>query len=233
MERHIYLALGDSITAGYDATHPDMAFVGHVSTYLRQRGLARRTMVLAQNGWTTKDVLQASSLIHASVWNQTNVLTLLIGGNDLRTLLRRILFTGPSLPPRLVDQRLQAFSYHLNLLCRSVRKHDIPHVLVATVYNPAPNYPLAVHAIESLNEIIREVTNHNGFELVDLYSEFQTHEAQYIEGYRTGRLEDLASPLRRPIHPNNLGHWQIAELMMSRLSSPAKRHRRDRTSDKR
>lgn len=220
MTRHIYLALGDSVTAGHGATHPSMAFVRHVTDFTRKRSLAERTVVVAQNGWTSKDVWRASNLISTSTWEQTNVLTLMLGGNDLRRLLRRqyLSITGSSISPSLVNRRLQEFGYHMDLLCGSIQQRSIPHVLVATVYNPVPNFPLAVHAMESLNGIIRDTAEHYKFEIADVYKGFQKNEAYYIEGYRTGRYEDLVSPFRRPIHPNNVGHRQIADLITKRLS---------------
>lgn len=72
--------------------------------------------------------------------------------------------------------------------------------------------------MESLNEIIQDVGEQHKFKVVDVYKGFQNNEAYYIEGYRTGRYEDLASPFRRPIHPNNVGHLRIAELITRGLT---------------
>jgi len=220
MPRTIYLALGDSVTAGHGATHPSMSFVRYVSDYSHEKSLAGRTIVIAKNGWTTADVWTASHMIHKSLWEQTNVLTLMVGGNDLRRLLRRqyLPVFGTPLSPRLVERTLHDFGYHFDLLCNSIRKWNIPHVIVATVYNPTPNFPLAVHAIESLNGITRNIASQCNFEIVDVYKGFLQHEVSYIDGYRMGRYEDLASPFRRPIHPNDAGHRQIADLITQRLS---------------
>jgi lysophospholipase L1-like esterase len=220
MPRNIYLALGDSVTAGHGATHPSMAFVHYVSEYTRKKSVAEQTVVVARNGWTAKDVWSASNMINKSVWEQANVLTLMTGGNDLRRLLRRqyLPVSASPLSPQLVYKRLDEFRYYMNLLCRSIQQRGIPRVIVATVYNPAPNFPLAVHAMESLNGIIHDIAAHYKLELVDVYKGFQKNEASYIAGYRTGRYEDLASPFRRPIHPNNVGHRQIAELITKRLA---------------
>lgn len=77
MRRSIYFALGDSVTAGHGATHPSMAFVRHVSDFTRERSLADRTIVVAQNGWTAKDVWKAASFIDKATWDHTNVFTLM------------------------------------------------------------------------------------------------------------------------------------------------------------
>lgn len=215
MERNLYLALGDSVTAGHGATHPGMTFVNQVSSYARKSSLVEQTMVVAQNGWTTRDIWQVSRFIQPSIWEQTSLLTIMTGGNDLRGLLRRLYLPlpGPPITLELVNQKLQEFSFHMNLLCESIERQKIPHVLVTTVYNPAPNFPLAVNAMESLNENIKSVVKKYSFHLVDVHKTFRDKEPFYIEGYRTGRFEDLVSPFRRPIHPNNAGHRRIAELV--------------------
>lgn len=220
MKRDIYLALGDSITAGYNATHPQLTFVSQVGHFTQEHQLAKRTILVAKNGWTTRDIWNAAQVIHPTVWEQTNVLTLLTGGNDLRKLLRRqyLSLSGAPLSPRLISQRLQEFGFHMDRLCRFVARWDIPHVVVATVYNPVPNFHLGVEAIQGLNSITNEIAEHYRLPTVDVYEAFRDNEAHYIENYRYGRFEDLASPIRRPIHPNNAGHKEIADLVTEELT---------------
>ncbi len=234
MERDLYLALGDSITAGHGATHPIHSFVHQFGAYIKEKLLAEKTVVVAQNGWTARDIWQASSQIDASVWERSNVLTLMAGGNDLRKLLRRqyLPLSCSSISPELVKQRLKEFEYHMGLLCRFIRAHNIPTVIVATVYNPVPNFPVAVHAIGSLNEIIKDIAKRNKFVLADVYKRFVTHEATYIEGYRDGRYEDLSIPFRRPIHPNNAGHLRIADTIIARFGDIKRNQRRHVPSEK-
>lgn len=232
MERNVYLALGDSITAGYGASHPSMTFVRQVSDYVRKKSLAQRTIVMAQNGWTSHDLLRIVCTLGDSVWGATTVITLLTGGNDLRKLLRRQYFSilGSPITPQLVDSQIHAFSIHLNTLCGVIRDHSIPQVILATVYNPVPNSQLAVTAIEGLNDVIRQASERHHFKVVDVHEAFHQHQAYLVQGYRTGRFEDLVSPIRRPIHPNNAGHLAIAELFMRHLekatSPPLRKLRR-------
>lgn len=223
MIRNIYLALGDSVTAGYGATHPNLAFVRQVSDFVQKNSSAERTIVVARNGWTTKDIWNAAVSLHSSVWQGTNVLTLMAGGNDLRRLLRRqfLPISGPAITPPLVAQRLQEFGFHMDRLCDFISGQQIPRVVIATIYNPVPNFPLAVHAMQGLNGIAREIAEHHHFDVVDVHNKFLDNEAYFIDGYRSGQFADLASPVRRPIHPNNSGHRQIADLIKEQLSEDA------------
>lgn len=224
MTRTVYLALGDSVTAGFGATHPGMSFIRHVSEYTRQTLQTEATIVLARNGWTAKDVWQAANTVSDKLWQQTKVFSLMVGGNDLRRLLRRqfLPISEPAITPRLVNQRLEEFGYYMDKLCAAIEHRDVPYVMVATIYNPVPNFPVAVHAMESLNEMIQDIAKHHKFEVVDIYTEFQENENHFIDGYRTGRYEDLAFPFGRPIHPNNAGHRRIADLMSDALANAKK-----------
>lgn len=234
MTRNIYLALGDSITAGHGVTNPSLAFVRQVSDFTKKKSLTEQTVVMARNGWTTKDVLKAANAISPEIWQQTNVLTLMTGGNDLRKLLRRqyLSFAGQPISPALVYKQLREFGYHMDSLCTYVAEQKIPYVIVATVYNPVPHFPLATRAISALNGIAREIAEQYKFGVVDVQTEFLNHEAYYIHGYKTGRFEDLVSPIRRPIHPNNTGHKRIADTITAYLTTMLSARRRRHSGNK-
>lgn len=238
-KRQYYVALGDSVTAGYGATHPGLGFVRHVETFSQKHKLTRQTILIAKNGWTTKDVWNATQMMDSRIWDDTSVLTLMTGGNDLRKLLRRqyLSISGTPLSPQAVSHQLEQFEYHMEQLCGFLATKKIPHILVATVYNPVPNFALGVHAIEGLNKITQTITSRYRFPLVDVYEGFRSSEAYYIENYRFGRLSDLSSPFRRPIHPNNNGHKKIADLIMAELmrqttSKSSKMFRKNRAGKK-
>lgn len=221
-QRNLYLAVGDSVTAGYGTTHPRSSFVRHVSDFTRKCGLSERTIVIARSGWTTQEVWKSIRTVNRQVWERTNVLTLMTGGNDLRQLLRGqyLSLSGSSLSPQRVYRRLQMFGMHMDQLRSLIQQQNVPHVVVATVYNPVPNFSLAVHAMEALNGITRAISEHYKFQLVDVHASFLNQEPFFIESYRTGHLEDLSSPIRRPIHPTNAGHQQISSLISGVFAHP-------------
>lgn len=223
MARQLYLALGDSVTAGYGASHPQLTFVGSVSAFANEKMDCARTLVVARNGWTSRDILRAAMTLPSSAWTDTHLLTLMAGGNDMRVLLRRQFFSGAPISTQAVEQQLQFFGYHMDQLCAFVSAQEIPHVVVANVYNPVPHSELAVRAMEALNQTIGEIAAHYQFGIVDVHKQFQNCEAYYIDGYRSGHLHDLSSPLRRPIHPNNAGHKQIADLITTHLQDQTRR----------
>ncbi|MCL6453831.1 MAG: SGNH/GDSL hydrolase family protein [Alicyclobacillus sp.] len=216
MNRNLYLALGDSITAGIGASHPQHAYISRVSRWLKQHGGPGETLVVARNGWTVRDVFAALWTLPPGVWERVQVLTLLVGGNDLRQLLRRQLLPWSSRPLTLPDvaERLQTYAFHLNDLCRFLSQQRIPQMVVATCYNPVPQAPLARHAIETLNAITEDTAKRFGWSVVDVYAAFCGREAQWIDGFRRGTLADLATPIHRPIHPNDAGHQAIADLVI-------------------
>ncbi|WP_018131633.1 SGNH/GDSL hydrolase family protein [Effusibacillus pohliae] len=212
MARNVYLALGDSITFGHEATERDRTFVSQISSTVRRLSLAERTLVVARNGWTASDLLQAVRFwIPPAVWETTNVLTLLVGGNDLRRRYYSICLGSQR--EAVIRRSLNEFSMYMDHLCRSIKSQRIPYVLVPTVYNPVPNSPIAVEAVEQLNRVIHKCAAKYHFTLVDIYAAFKGKEHLYINRYRNGRLEDLMLPFRRPIHPNDEGHRKIAELV--------------------
>ncbi|GLG00231.1 lipase [Alicyclobacillus hesperidum subsp. aegles] len=223
MKRNLYVALGDSITAGYGAPHPHATFVYQVSQFAHEQGLADHTMIVAQNGWTSGDLWKAVNVIGEAVWKQTNMITLMTGGNDLRRLLRRFYLpiSGPAITPAVIDRVSAEFTYNMNLLCNFIYKRNIPYVIVTTVYNPIPHFPIAVAAFDRLNTVIRKLAEAYRFTVSDVFAGFQNREHQLIEGYRNGKFEDLALPFRRPIHPNHAGHARIAEVIKKSLRSMA------------
>ncbi len=220
MSRNIYLALGDSITAGMDTSHPTLSFVKHVSEFLKSKSITERTVVIAQPGWTAKRLFQMGSTLPNTLWDNVGIATICIGSSDFSRLLkpRRLSLDGNPFSPRAILQKADEFGYHTDQLFQLVKNKEIPHVLVTTLYNPFPSFMPAGHFIEGINSIIRDCASYYKFSVVDVDKRFTNNEAYFIQGYRTGGIEDLMTPLRKPILPNNAGHRLIADLITQRLT---------------
>ncbi|MCL6592562.1 MAG: SGNH/GDSL hydrolase family protein [Alicyclobacillus sp.] len=225
MPREVYLALGDSITAGYNASHPQSTYVWRVLQHARACGLARRGQVLARHLWTARDLLQATRQLPEALRSSTRLVTVLIGGNDLRRLLRRYYLPAPvggDITPSHIERSLAALQPALLELCEQVASWQVPYRVLCTVYNPAPHSDLACFALNQLNRIIRSVAQRADWCVAEVAEGFVGREADWIDEYRTGRLEDLVLPWRRPIHPNDAGHAGIACAICQVLSGSQK-----------
>lgn len=216
MTRDLYLALGDSITAGYNTTSPGNSFVARVSRYGQTNGLTARTVVIARNGWTSRDLLRTLGTLPQNLWQDVQLVTLCIGGNDLRQLARDTLFGAPLTWPRVLAVTGE---YGRNFLeiCSLMTSRRVPHVLILNLYNPVPKTEFAAKAVNRLNSVIEEQARAHDFPLVDVRRAFQGREAEFIAGFRLGHIEDLMRLFKRPIHPNDRGHQVIASLVQQQL----------------
>jgi lysophospholipase L1-like esterase len=205
----LYAALGDSITYGYSASSPENAFVARIQAALA-KGQPRSWHVYrhAKPGWTSRQLAKSLRRVPACVWDETRLVTLLVGGNDL---LRA--------SPWLLEGNL---SYALKVAerCRANLEHIIDTVkregqtfLIATLYNPFPESTIVEECVRILNAMIERTAHRHDLVLVDLGSLFRGHEPDYIEGFRGGRLRDFRI-FGNPIHPTDKGHAAIADTML-------------------
>ncbi|WAH37648.1 SGNH/GDSL hydrolase family protein [Alicyclobacillus dauci] len=217
MEKHVHLALGDSITVGYEASQPSQTYIYHVSQAIRQRGLADETRLIAKNGWDSSQLVRALHTIPPAFWSNVSIATLLIGGNDLRSLLKRLWTPGPNpLSKPMIDMQVSYFERNYHVIAKALAE-QVPTTVAMTIYNPVPNFPVAQMTFSQMNGIIRDAANKYQFPLVDLHTAFSGRESQYIHRYQRGILEDLMRPFLRPIHPNDAGHAVIAERVIACL----------------
>ncbi len=215
MSRTSYLALGDSITCGVGATAAANGFAHWVADALAQRSLCAEWQSIAGPYWTTQNLLRAMRSLDMQVWENARVATVLIGGNDLRRRYYSLLSHPATMQAisRAVDSCAHVFAHVLEL----VKEQGIPCIVVGTLYNPLPRAHVAVSAITRLNEQIALTASRSGCHVVDLYSLFLGHEHEWIAQYRTGQMQDLATPFCRPIHPNDEGHQAIASAMLNKV----------------
>lgn len=215
MTRNLYLALGDSITAGIGASNPQRGFVLRLFPALYQANLVTRYWVIAHNGWTARRLLTVLQTVPASFWTQVRLVTVCIGGNDLRQMLtRRLLHANRFSPPpeTEVHRAVHDATQHLREICHLLQQREVPRVALATVYNPIPHASIAVSTMRQLNTDISETAKQYRYPVVDLAQAFDGAQANLIQGYRHGRWNDLLVPWHRPIHPNDAGHQCIADL---------------------
>ena len=205
--------MGDSITAGHagfprGATYPFPLF-----TTLRRVNAAKRFIMIAQNGWTTTQLYAALMSTPPRLFDDVSVATLCIGGNDLRHLVRRqaLSLTGRR-PPSLAEimRTVTETANRLDRIGNLISGHNIPRIIIGTLYNPTPNSELAAQGISLLNDAIRSTAKRYGFEIADLSRVVRGDEPRCIDGYKSGELKDLMTIVRRPIHPNAEGHRRIS-----------------------
>lgn len=203
----LYTALGDSITAGANATSPALAYPSQVVSVLRHSGVAAVGEVLAQPGWTSAALLTAVLDNSSAFLAQANVVSVWIGGDD-------IAYAGLAIqngaPKRQLLAAYRGYAAGLAGLIASIRKVSSATIIVCTQYNPFPNSPLATQAIAALNGMTGSVAARHHVRLVPAHEWFAGREAELISGYRTGRLTDVLNSPVLPLHPNNRGHKVIA-----------------------
>ncbi|CAM3922368.1 SGNH/GDSL hydrolase family protein [Alicyclobacillus pomorum] len=215
VSRTSYLALGDSITCGVGATAPANGFAQGVADALAQSSLCAGWQSIAGPHWTTQNLLRTMRSLDTQVWEQARVVTVLIGGNDLRR--RYYSFLSHPATMQAISRAVDSCGHMLAHVLELVKEQGIPCVVVGTLYNPLPHAHVAVSAVTRLNEQIAWAASRSGCHVVDLYSLFLGHEHEWIAQYRTGHMQDLATPFCRPIHPNDEGHQVIASAMLNKV----------------
>ncbi|WP_036699094.1 SGNH/GDSL hydrolase family protein [Paenibacillus sp. J14] len=203
----IYTALGDSITYGDNATSPRLAYPQLiVSDYNRSTPRPIRGYVLARSGWTSGNLLDAVLRQGSDMIRQSSVVSVWIGGVDLANSAIDPLVNGGPFPNTGI---LFQFRRNLSALLGHIRKISSARIVCCTQYNPFPSNSLAVEWISRLNETTHGIAASYGAKVAPAHRWFEGKQAELIDGYRGGQLEDLLGGTL-PIHPNNQGHRVIA-----------------------
>ncbi|MEO8887788.1 MAG: SGNH/GDSL hydrolase family protein [Jatrophihabitantaceae bacterium] len=90
----LWVALGDSLTQGIGAPAHDRGWVGQLRVRLAEAGQPYRVVNLAVSGATTGDVLERQLPAVDALGVRPDLLTLMIGSNDLMRPARRRGLTG-------------------------------------------------------------------------------------------------------------------------------------------
>jgi lysophospholipase L1-like esterase len=208
---YLYLALGDSLTAGLGASEVHYlrlnAFVPKLTGYLREE----RNVLVENHGIPGITSAQLQQYIEQGLGvkqriSQASVITITIGGNDLLQLLRQ-----ESLTQRGILAAIEEFERNLEQVLTSIRSVN-PHVrvYVMDLYLPYdedhPLHPLGKVTIPVFNQSVKKQLDKdpNAY-LVSVYDVF------------LGRGSKLTHIDRNDIHPNDDGYTLIFETFKAAL----------------
>lgn len=201
----IYTALGDSITYGYSASSPELAYPRKVITALRSSYHDAYGHLLARPGWSSLSLLYAIERNPFAIRNST-VISIWIGGNDLIYAGLAGLQGGIK---DTVEKALHGYKQDVMMIVEKIRSISKARIILCTQYNPFPNSLLAVQAIARLNHITSATAARQRTLLAPVHQWFAGKQAYLISNYSGGRI-DRKLPRPLPIHPNDLGHQIIA-----------------------
>jgi acyl-CoA thioesterase-1 len=209
------MALGDSITVGVGATSRYCAYPWLIKSRLTQQlSPPVRLSIIARSGWT-------STALMTSLFNQdpdrirrTNVIIIWIGGVDMLNAGRAILRGKDA---NLLTLHLTRYKQNLTAMIRGIKQISRAKIILCTQYNPFPNSPISVNGIQSLNQIIKQAAASFCTGLAPIHTAFSGYENLLIQGYKSGRIEDVFNETSPPIHPNDEGQRVAADVIYSRF----------------
>jgi len=232
----LYIALGDSLSAGIGASDASMTFVGLVHASLGA-GVALEN--LGVPGATSQDLIDNGSLDRAAQEieqrnrdgdpsNDVRLVTLEIGGNDLLSIYFSLVQTGgcPDLEtslsdPECTDALSTAYEgFRPNLTAALDRLHDadpaLP-ILLLTLYNPFDYLP----GIGELGDLSLEGQPDTAFPdgLNDIVREIAQGRDDVTVVDVFPLFQDRSLELVSPdgIHPNDAGYQVMADAIIAML----------------
>lgn len=198
----LYLALGDSITAGYSVGSA-FSFPTVYGEYLKRHNSELSVLNLGVNGLTTHGLLkllQCNSRMRQLV-SRASLITITIGSNDLLQLIRT---PHHSFNPSRLPVILSNIGKTLTQIGEIVRLlNPMAIVKVATLYNPLPAGPYAQYSmqvqgvIDTANALVITWAKRYGFVVV------------YLDREIKGKEPSLIGPDYG--HPNAAGYRAIAK----------------------
>lgn len=217
-EGGVYLALGDSIAEGENASDPERSdYVALVFDALRAHyGDSLRLESLAVGGHTTQDLIDqqlqpATELIGSG---DVRVVTLTIAGNDLYVLAGNpVCPTAPQDPACPFDDIIAETEPRLDTILGELRNAGPDTAIVIQVY---PNLfsgighmfeGPATYSFGRLNDVIEQVASRYDVIVADPREEFEGHSREL-----TGIFDSPAN-----FHPNDAGYAIIATAFLEAL----------------
>ena len=203
----LYIALGDSISAGVGASAPDQTFVAVYFDRLRANGLVQHLMNRAVSGATAADVLAGQlprALADIADPSDTKLITLTVGGNDARDTACRPA-GAPSCPfapnLRAIIERLQP---------ALTEDPGDEQIQIMDRYNFGVGTSLEPYrAVDLLGTDSRASCGDTGWNDV-IYCVALERGATFVETYRP-MLAGGRAYLADEAHPNDAGHAALAQ----------------------
>jgi len=176
------VAFGDSITAGGDASKPELIFWRRWADALQQTYPAAK--IVAINGATGGDsTVQGLQRLEAKVLNEKPDLVLIgFGMNDHNV-------GGVPIPQ---------FKANLGQMIDRIRNETVAEVLLFSAFPPNPKWKFGSHRMRDYAEATREVAAEKACAYADVYSNWQSLTARK-------KPEDVLG--NNINHPNDFGHW--------------------------
>ncbi|WP_235838919.1 SGNH/GDSL hydrolase family protein [Desulfosporosinus metallidurans] len=198
---NVYLALGDSITAGYGVESP-FSFPSLYAAFLQRHNPDLHMINCGVNGLSTcglLDLLQTNHNLRHSV-SQASLITLTIGSNDLLHLIGN--------PNQIMNTSLKhmfnTMGQNLTQIGDTFRRlNSRATVKVATLYNPLPAGPYVQYfeqaqgVLDNANAMIVTWAKRYGADPVYIDREFRGKERLLID--------------RDYVHPNAAGYQVMAK----------------------
>jgi lysophospholipase L1-like esterase len=213
LETHTrYLAIGDSISAGYGAMPVTQGFVYDLYQSGAFDDITNMLFCnMAVPGATSQDVLQyqvpqARLFLADTGQPYRKVITLTVGGNDMLQVL------GGGNPATI----LQSFGTNLGAILAAL-KTQFPgaEILVSNYYDPKLPVPDERTLVMTLNQVIATAAAATGVTLVDIFSAF--------DGRSGLLLIEKKGSAETQIHPTNAGYRAIAQAFKAALKESNKR----------
>jgi len=177
-----------------------------IERLLREKACPTAVTKFAYPGWTSTDLRLALAERDYSPVRDSDMASIWIGGDNLIAAGLLILKgAGTQAIPKLLSQ----YENDVTAIVKDIRRSSKASIVLCTQYNPFPNSPLAVQAIQSLNGITQRMASRYRTKLAPAHQWFAGNQAELIAGYRNGRLEDVSEG-SLPVHPNDKGQMRIA-----------------------